>query len=70
MDFPCDGNRNHSWELCPKYCCFTLEHIYNDQDPEFFVGKGIKPGIAQCFVEDIRDWVEHVKKAIPIYEVV
>lgn len=45
---------------------FDLEHIYKDQDPEFFVGKGIKPGIARSFVENIRDWVENVKKAIPI----
>jgi hypothetical protein len=45
---------------------FSLEHIYKDQDPEFFVSKGIKPGIARSFVEDIRDWVENVKKAIPL----
>ncbi|OQE60813.1 hypothetical protein PENNAL_c0090G09820, partial [Penicillium nalgiovense] len=34
---------------------FELEHIYSDQNPEFFVGKGIKPGIARSFVENIRD---------------
>lgn len=45
---------------------FDLEHIYKDQNPEFFVGKGIKPGIARSFVENIRDWVEDVKKAIPV----
>ena len=39
---------------------FDLEHIYKDQNPEFFVGKGIKPGIARSFVENIRDWVENI----------
>jgi hypothetical protein len=34
---------------------FELEHIYKDQNLEFFVGKGIKPGIARSFVENIRD---------------
>ncbi|KAJ5471950.1 hypothetical protein N7539_008519 [Penicillium diatomitis] len=45
---------------------FDLEHIYKDQNPEFFVGKGIKPGIARSFVENIREWVENVKKAMPV----
>lgn len=39
-----------------------LEQVYNDQDPGFFVGKGIKIGIARRFVDDIGDWVKHVKK--------
>lgn len=47
-----------------------LEQVYKDQDPEFFIGKGVKIGIAQRFVEDIRRWVENVKKAIPIYETI
>jgi hypothetical protein len=47
-----------------------LEHIYKDQNPEFFVGKGIKPGIAGRFVENIRDWVENVKKAVPVLDMV
>ncbi|KAJ5433612.1 uncharacterized protein N7458_012768, partial [Penicillium daleae] len=34
---------------------FDLKHIYKDQNLEFFVGKGIKPGIARSFVENIRD---------------
>lgn len=46
-----------------------LEQVYKDQVPEFFISKGIKRGIARRFVEDIKDWVENVKKAIPIYEV-
>lgn len=49
---------------------FELEHIYRDQNPEFFVGKGIKPGIARSFVENIREWVENVKNAIPVIEMV
>jgi hypothetical protein len=31
-----------------------LKQVYKDQDPEFFIGKGIKMGIARRFVEDIR----------------
>ncbi|OJJ85769.1 uncharacterized protein ASPGLDRAFT_34537 [Aspergillus glaucus CBS 516.65] len=49
---------------------FGLEHIYKDQNPEFFVSKGIKPGIARTFVENIREWVESVKKATPVLEVI
>lgn len=49
---------------------FDLEYIYKDQNPEFFVGKGIKPGIARTFVENIRDWVENVKKTAPVVEVI
>lgn len=48
---------------------FDLEHIYKDQNPEFFVAKGIKPGLARSFVENIRDWVENVKKTTPVVEV-
>ncbi|CAI7627778.1 unnamed protein product [Penicillium glandicola] len=47
-----------------------LEQVHKDQDPEFFIGKGIKMGIARRFVEDIQRWVENVKKAIPIYEII
>lgn len=46
-----------------------LERAYQDQDPEFFISKGIKRGIARRFVGDIRSWVENVKKAILIYEI-
>lgn len=49
---------------------FELEHIYKDQNPEFFVSKGIKPGIARSFVENIRDWAENVKKALPVLDLV
>jgi hypothetical protein len=49
---------------------FDLKHIHKDQNLEFFVGKGIKPGIARSFVENTREWVENVKKAIPVLEVV
>jgi hypothetical protein len=47
---------------------FELEHIFKDQNPSFFVHKGIKPGIARSFVENIRDWVENVKRVMPIVE--
>lgn len=49
---------------------FGLEHIHKDQNPEFFVSKGIKPGIARTFVENIRERVESVKKATPVLEVI
>jgi len=46
-----------------------LEQVYKDQDPKFFIEKGIKIGIARRFVEDIGKWAEQVKKTIPIYEI-
>ncbi|CAG8198344.1 unnamed protein product [Penicillium salamii] len=49
---------------------FDLEHIYKDQNPGFFVDKGVKPGTARIFVENIRDWAESVKKAMPVLEVI
>ncbi|KAJ5450421.1 uncharacterized protein N7458_006870, partial [Penicillium daleae] len=30
-----------------------LEQVYKDQDPKFFIDKGIKRGITRRFVEDI-----------------
>ena len=47
-----------------------LEQVYKDRDPEFFISKGIKMGIARRFVDDIRGWVENVKKAMPTYEMI
>lgn len=47
-----------------------LEQVYKDQNPEFFINNGIKMGIARRFVEDIRRWVENVKKAIPICDII
>lgn len=49
---------------------FGLKHIHKDQNPEFFVSKGIKPGIARTFVENIREWIESVKKVTPVLEVI
>lgn len=43
---------------------FDPEHIYRDQNPAFFVGKGIKPGIARSFVGNICEWVENVKNGM------
>jgi hypothetical protein len=40
-----------------------LEQIYQDQDPEFFIEKGIKRGIARRFVGDINQWVKSCKEA-------
>lgn len=44
-----------------------LEQVYKDQNPEFFISKGIKMGIARRFVEDIPCWVENVKEVIPLF---
>ncbi|KAJ5471943.1 hypothetical protein N7539_008512 [Penicillium diatomitis] len=46
-----------------------LEQVYKDQDPNFFIERGIKIGIARRFVENIAKWVKEVKKAVPIYEI-
>jgi hypothetical protein len=40
-----------------------LDHIYQDQNPGFFVDKGIKPGVARSFVGCIGIWAEEVKQA-------
>ncbi|KAJ5202940.1 hypothetical protein N7449_005019 [Penicillium cf. viridicatum] len=47
-----------------------LEQVYRDQDPNFFIAKGIKIGIARRFVEDIGKWVQNVKNAIPSLEII
>jgi hypothetical protein len=47
-----------------------LEQVFQDQDPEFLIGKGVKIGIARRFIQDIQRWVEGVKKGIPIYELI
>ncbi|KUM57422.1 hypothetical protein ACN42_g9767 [Penicillium freii] len=47
-----------------------LEQVYRDQDPTFFIAKGIKIGIARRFVEDIGKWVQNVKNAIPVLELI
>ncbi|CAG8946997.1 unnamed protein product [Penicillium salamii] len=45
-----------------------LNQVYRDQDPHFFIEKGIKIDIARRFVEDIGKWVGSVKKVIPVLE--
>ncbi|CAG8091831.1 unnamed protein product [Penicillium nalgiovense] len=40
-----------------------LDQVYRDQDPHFFIEKGIKIGIARRFVEDIGKWVEVSRKS-------
>lgn len=40
-----------------------LEQVYEDQDPDFFVRRGVKRGIARRFAGDIRDWVKRCKHA-------
>lgn len=36
----------------------SLEQVYNDQDPEFFIKNGVKIGISRRFVNDITEWVK------------
>ncbi|CAG8947723.1 unnamed protein product [Penicillium salamii] len=38
-----------------------LTLIYEDQDPSFFIDKGIVVGIARQFVRDIGQWVKFVR---------
>lgn len=45
-----------------------LEQVYKDQDPKFFIEKGVKIGIARRFVDDIGKWVKNVKNAMSVYE--
>ena len=35
-----------------------LEQIHEDQDPDFFIERGVKRGIARRFVGDIDHWVK------------
>jgi hypothetical protein len=37
--------------------CLDLMQIYEDQDPEFFIRRGVKLGAARRFVRDIGHWV-------------
>ena len=38
--------------------CLDLKQIYYDQDPNFFIGQGVKIGVARRFVSEISDWVK------------
>jgi hypothetical protein len=40
-----------------------LEQIREDQDPDFFIEKGVKRGIARRFVGDIDQWAKRYKRA-------
>jgi hypothetical protein len=40
-----------------------LEQIREDQDPDFFIEKGVKRGIARRFVGDIGQWAKGYKRA-------
>jgi hypothetical protein len=35
-----------------------LEQLYNYQDPDFFISRGIKLGVARRFIRDIEYWVQ------------
>jgi hypothetical protein len=38
-----------------------LEQVYEDQDPGFFIGCGVKRGVARRFVSDIDRWAKRYK---------
>jgi hypothetical protein len=46
-----------------------LEQVYKDQNPNLFIEKEIKIGVARRSVDDIRKWLSNVKKAMPVYEI-
>jgi hypothetical protein len=35
-----------------------LQQLYDDQDPDFFISRGIKLGVARRFIRDIGYWVQ------------
>jgi hypothetical protein len=37
---------------------FDLQQLYDDQDPDFFISRGIKLGVARRFIRDISYWVQ------------
>lgn len=39
-----------------------LELVYEGQDAEFYIKKGVKSGVARRFVRDIRTWAEKFNK--------
>ena len=45
-------------------CDMALEHgldlqqLHDDQDPDFFISRGIKIGVARRFIRDIEYWVQ------------
>ena len=43
-----------------------LRMIHEDQDPSFFIDKGIMVGIARQFVRDIGEWVKCVRNVSPV----
>ncbi|CAG8255666.1 unnamed protein product [Penicillium olsonii] len=65
-----DALKNAFREVCDVMLenGLDLEQVYRDQDPHFFIEKGIKIGIARRFVEDIGKWVQNVKRAMPVLE--
>jgi hypothetical protein len=40
-----------------------LQQLYDDQDPDFFISRGIKLGVAPRFIRDIPYWVQQQMEA-------
>ena len=41
-----------------------LKQLHEDQDFDFFIGKGVKRGIARRFVRDNDRWVKKHKRSV------
>lgn len=38
-----------------------LEQVYEDKDPEFFIRRRVKKGIARRFVNEIEVWIKQTR---------
>jgi hypothetical protein len=44
---------------------YDLEQIYKDRNSGFLIEKGVRPGIAKCFADDIITWNKRRKTNRP-----
>jgi hypothetical protein len=69
-DWQCSRFTHRSLKMeYQKACDLTLaegldlELVYEDQNAEFFINKGVKAGVARRFVRDIKTWVKQYNAA-------
>ena len=43
--------------------CLNLQQVYQDQDVELYVAKGVKRAVARSFVSEIEDWANQNNEA-------
>lgn len=60
------SNRRKAYRLRTQY----LRRFFIYVETRILCGKGIKCETVQNFVENIHNWVENVKKEIPVIEMV